>query len=107
MLRFFFYKNIFYKNIEAEICKILRIVNTNKPEAEISKRMIILSDENLKKYIFNLAVSNQIYNQQNEETCIGYSQLFIANNSSVNGTWNTYLISTQEKKNDQTAKRKW
>ena len=25
----------------------------NKPEAEISKRMIILSDENLKKYVFN------------------------------------------------------
>ena len=98
MLRFFFYKNIFYKNIEAEICKLLRIVNTNKPEAEISKRMIILSDENLKKYIFNLVVSNQIYNQQNEETCIGYSQLFIANNSSMNGTWNTYLIGRQEKK---------
>ena len=48
MLRFFFYKNIFYKNIEAEICKILRVVKTNKPEAEISKRMIILGDENLK-----------------------------------------------------------
>ena len=59
----FFYKNIFYKNIEAEICKILRIVNTNKPEAEISKRMIILSDENLKRYVINLAVSNQIYTQ--------------------------------------------
>ena len=101
---FFFYKNIFYKNIEAEICKILRIVNTNKPEAEISKRMIILSDENLKKYIFNLAVSNQIYNHQNEETCIGYSQLFIANNSSMNGTWNTYLIGTQEKKMNKLLK---
>ena len=63
----------------------------NKPEPEISKRMIILSDENLKKYVFNLAVSNQIYTQQNEETCIGYSQLFIAHNSSMNGTWNTYL----------------
>ena len=59
----FFYKNIFYKNIEAEICKILRVVNTNKPEAEISKRMIILSDENLKRYVINLAVSNQIYTQ--------------------------------------------
>ena len=56
----FFYKNIFYKNIEAEICKILRVVNTNKPEAEISKRMIILSDESLKRYVINLAVSNQI-----------------------------------------------
>ena len=87
----FFYKNIFYKNIEAKICKILRIVNTSKPEGEISKRMIILSDENLKKYVFNLAVSNQIYTQQNEESCIGYSQLFIAHNSSMNGTWNTYL----------------
>ena len=59
----FFYKNIFYKNIKAEICKILRVVNTNKPEAEISKRMIILSDENLKRYVINLAVSNQIYTQ--------------------------------------------
>ena len=59
----FFYKNIFYKNIEAEICKILRVVNTNKPEAEISKRMIILNDENLKRYVINLAVSNQIYTQ--------------------------------------------
>ena len=59
----FFYKNIFYKNIEAEICKLLRVVNTNKPEAEISKRMIILSDENLKRYVINLAVSNQIYTQ--------------------------------------------
>ena len=60
--------------------------------------MIILSDENLKKYVFNLAVSNQIIasshsknTQQNEETCIGYSQLFIANDSSMNGTWNTYV----------------
>ena len=59
----FFYKNIFYKNIEAEICKILRVVNTNKPEVEISKRMIILSDESLKRYVINLAVSNQIYTQ--------------------------------------------
>ena len=59
----FFYKNIFYKNIEAEICKILRVVNTNKPEAEISKKMIILSDESLKRYVINLAVSNQIYTQ--------------------------------------------
>ena len=59
----FFYKNIFYKNIEAEICKILRVVNTNKPEAEISKRMIILSDESLKRYVINLAVSNQFYTQ--------------------------------------------
>ena len=59
----FFYKNIFYKNIEAEICKILRVVNTNKPEAEISKRMIILNDENLNRYVINLAVSNQIYTQ--------------------------------------------
>ena len=59
----FSYKNIFYKNIEAEICKILRVVNTNKPEAEISKRMIILSDESLKRYVINLAVSNKIYTQ--------------------------------------------
>ena len=40
---FFPTMNIFYKNIEAKICK--RIY---KPEVEISKRMIILSDENLK-----------------------------------------------------------
>ena len=42
---FFPTMNIFYKNIEAKICKILRIY---KPEVEISKRMIILSDETLK-----------------------------------------------------------
>ena len=29
--------------------------------------------------------------QQNEETCISYSQMFSANDSSKNGTWNTYL----------------
>ena len=34
----FLYKNIFYKNIEAEICEILRILK-NKPEAEILKRI--------------------------------------------------------------------
>ena len=28
----------------------------NKPETEISKRMIILSDENQKKYVFNLTL---------------------------------------------------
>ena len=50
-----FFLDIFYKNIEAEIC---RFKNMNKPEAEISKRMIILSDENLKNYVFNVAVSN-------------------------------------------------
>ena len=61
--------------------------------------MIILSDENLKKYVFNLAVSNQIYTQQNEETCIDYSQLFIANNSSMNGTWNTCIVYRKKKMN--------
>ena len=37
----FFYKNIFYKNIEAEICEILRIliIFKNKPEAEILERI--------------------------------------------------------------------
>ena len=44
----FFYKNIFCKNSEAEMYKILRTYFKNKPEAEISKRMIILSDKNLK-----------------------------------------------------------
>ena len=34
-----FYKNTFYKNIEAEICEILRIPFKNKPEAEILKRI--------------------------------------------------------------------
>ena len=33
---FLFYKNIFYKNIEAEICEILRYCK-NKSEAEIVK----------------------------------------------------------------------
>ena len=37
----FFYKNIFYKNTEAEICEILRIliIFKNKPEAEILERI--------------------------------------------------------------------
>ena len=38
---FFFYKNMFYKNIEAEICDILRIFK-NKAEAEILKRIDII-----------------------------------------------------------------
>ena len=29
--------------------------------------------------------------QQNEETRIGFSQMFSANDSSMNGAWNTYL----------------
>ena len=33
-----FYKNLFCKNIEAEICEILKNVK-NKPEAEILKRI--------------------------------------------------------------------
>ena len=33
-----FYKNILYKNIEAEICEILEYFK-NKPEAEILKRI--------------------------------------------------------------------
>ena len=28
---------------------------------------------------------------KNEKTCIGYGQMFSANDSSMNGTWNTYL----------------
>ena len=52
--------------------------------------MIILSDENL-KYVINLAVTNftSFHGktiQQNKETCIGYSQMFSANDSSMNGT---------------------
>ena len=58
--------------------------NMNKPEAEISKRMIILSDEN---YSFSRGKNTQ----QNEETCIGYCQMVSANDSSINGSWNTYL----------------
>ena len=38
--------------------------NMNKPEAEISKRMIILSDK-------IIASSHGKNTQQNEETCIG------------------------------------
>ena len=43
----FFYKNIFYKYTEPEFAKFEEYFK-NKPQAEISKRMIILSDENLK-----------------------------------------------------------
>ena len=53
--------------------------NMNKPEAEISKRMIILSDK-------IIASSHGKNTQQNEETCIGYSQMVSANDSSINGS---------------------
>ena len=58
--------------------------------------MIILSDENLKNMFFNLTVSNYCFlprqnYPQNEEISIGYSQMFSAIDSSMNGTWNTYL----------------
>ena len=56
----FFYKNIFYKNIDAEICEILRHFN-NKAEAEVLKRIdIILCVETfvntIQFYVFNLTV---------------------------------------------------
>ena len=38
-----------------------------------------------------IASSHGKATQQNEETCIGCNQMFIANDSSINGTWNTYL----------------
>ena len=38
-----------------------------------------------------IASSHGKATQQNEETCIGCNQMFIANASSMNGTWNTYL----------------
>ena len=38
-----------------------------------------------------IASSHGKATQQNEETCIGYNQMFSANDSSMNGTWNTYL----------------
>ena len=37
------------------------------------------------------------YTQQNEETCIGNSQMLSANDSSMSGTWNTYLWYTEKK----------
>ena len=36
---FFFYKNIFYNNIEAEICEIFKNILRIKPESEILKRV--------------------------------------------------------------------
>ena len=60
--------------------------------------MIILSDGNLKKLYVTVIICNRIQIiasscgktiQQNEETCIGYSQMFSANDSSMNGTWNS------------------
>ena len=67
--------------------------------------MIILSDENL-KYVFDLAVTNftSFHGktiQQNTETCIGYSQMFSANDSSMNGTWNIYLYTAKKEKTKQ------
>ena len=55
------------------------ILRINPTEAEIAKRMIILSDGKSKKYVFNLTVSSYCFlprqteaTQQNEETFIGY-----------------------------------
>ena len=62
---FFFYKNIFYKNIEAEICEILRIFQEyfkNKAEAErILKRIDIIlcvetSVNTMQLYVFKLTM---------------------------------------------------
>ena len=58
--------------------------------------MIILSNENLKNMFLTwpyqiIAFSHGKNTQQIEETCIGYGQMFSANNSSMKGTWNTYL----------------
>ena len=39
-----------------------------------------------------IASSHGKTTQQNKETCISYSQMFSANDSSMNGTWETYLI---------------
>ena len=60
----------------------------NKLEAEISKRMIILSDENLKNMFLPEPYQSigSSHGKTNEETCIGYSQMFSANDSSMNGT---------------------
>ena len=38
-----------------------------------------------------IASSHGKNTQQNEETCIGYSQMVSANDNSINGSWNTYL----------------
>ena len=58
--------------------------------------MIILSDENLKNMFLTepyqiIASSHGKTTPKNEETCTGYSQMVSANDSSMNGTWNTYL----------------
>ena len=58
--------------------------------------MIILRDENLKNNSLTwpyqiISSSHGKTTQQNEETCIGYSQMFSANDNTMNGTWNTYL----------------
>ena len=68
----------------------------NRPAAEISKSMIILSDENLKSMFLTwpyqiIASPHDKNTQQNEETCIGYSQISSVNDSSMSGTWNTKL----------------
>ena len=56
---FSFHKNVFYKNIEAEIYEILRIFK-NKAEAEILKRIYNFVYWNICKhnttFVFNLTV---------------------------------------------------
>ena len=49
----FFYKNIFYKKIEAEICEIFQ----NKPEAESLKRTQFCVWKSV-VYVFNITVEN-------------------------------------------------
>ena len=57
---FFLYKNVFYKNIEAEICEILKYFK-NKAKAEILKRIDIIlcvetSVNTIQFYVFHLTV---------------------------------------------------
>ena len=91
---FSFYKNIFYKNIEAEICEILNEHFKNKAEAEILKRIDIILCWNTCKYnirtILLFLSLNGETSQQNEKTCTRYSKMFNANDSSMNGTCNIY-----------------
>ena len=44
--------------------------------------MIILSDENLRNIFVTQPYKTIASSQQNEETCIGYNQVFITNDSS-------------------------
>ena len=81
---FSFYKNIFYKNIKAEICKIL----INAGLRLVLKRIEFLCVENLKMQYNYMSKTAKLASKAIK---ICTRQMFDANDSSMNGTCNTHV----------------